>query len=245
MKKRFFYDLHLHSCLSPCGDNESTPASCAGIAKLNGLDIVALTDHNSAKNCQAFCKACDYYGIIPIPGIEVTTSEDVHMVCLFKELTKCLNFDGFLSSKRNLIKNRPEIFGEQLIVDENDEILAKEEYLLTNATSLSIDELYHFVTEYGGVCFPAHIDRSANGIISTLGTIPPNPNFGVYEMRNSSFENEYREKYFPEGKNLVFSSDAHCLCDIGSNGSYVELEAEKNDKREVICELFKYLNGEI
>ena len=80
---KFYYDLHIHSCLSPCADDSMTPASIAGMAKLGGLDICALTDHNSVKNCPAFSRACDFYGVIPLFGMELTTSEDVHMICLF------------------------------------------------------------------------------------------------------------------------------------------------------------------
>ena len=122
---RYYYDLHNHSCLSPCADNDSTPNNIAGMAYLSGLNIVALTDHNTAKNCPAFFEAAKRYGIIPVAGMELTTSEDIHLVCLFEELDSALKFDDFLQSKRVLIKNREEIFGEQLLLDGEDNVIGK------------------------------------------------------------------------------------------------------------------------
>ena len=86
--KKYYYDLHIHSCLSPCGDDDSTPNSIAGMGELNGLQIMALTDHNTCKNCPAFFKACKNHGILPVAGMELTTAEDIHAVCLFPNLEK-------------------------------------------------------------------------------------------------------------------------------------------------------------
>lgn len=170
-------DLHIHSCLSPCGDDDMTPANIVGMATLNGLQIVALTDHNSLKNCPAFFKLAKAYGLIPVAGVELTTSEDVHAVCLFRDLESAMEFDRFIESRRIPIKNEPDIFGNQIIMDENDEKCGEEEYLLINAVNLSLDEAYYEVTRRGGACFPAHIDRSSNGIIAMLGDFPPEPHF--------------------------------------------------------------------
>jgi hypothetical protein len=109
-------DLHIHSCLSPCGDEDMTPGSIAGIAKLNGLDIAALTDHNACGNCRSFFAACEHYGVIPVAGMELTTSEDVHLLCLFRTLTDAEAFAAAVAQKRVRIKNRPEIFGRQLLM---------------------------------------------------------------------------------------------------------------------------------
>ena len=127
---RYSYDLHVHSCLSPCADNDNTPNNIAGMAHLSGIKIVALTDHNSAKNCPAFFEAAKRYGIVPVAGMELTTSEDIHVVCLFEELENAMRFDEFIAAKRVLIKNRTDIFGDQLILDGNDEMIGTEEHLL-------------------------------------------------------------------------------------------------------------------
>ena len=115
--KKYYYDLHIHSCLSPCGDNDSTPDSIAGMGELNGLNIMALTDHNSLKNCPAFFEAARRHGIVPIAGMELTTAEDIHIICLFESLDEALGFDSLIDSKRIKIKNKAEIFGEQLQFD--------------------------------------------------------------------------------------------------------------------------------
>ena len=174
---RYYYDLHIHSCLSPCGDNDMTPDSIAGMGELNGLDIMALTDHNTLKNCPAFFKAVKRHGIIPVAGTELTTAEDIHVVCLFPTLSGAMEFENVLESKRIKIKNRPDIFGEQRITDENDNITGYDDYLLINATALSLEEVPQAAEEYGGVCFPAHIDRQSNGLLAVLGFSPKNRTF--------------------------------------------------------------------
>ena len=128
---KYYYDLHIHSCLSPCGDNDMTPNNIAGMAALKGLHLLALTDHNTSKNCPAFFEACRRQGIVPIAGMELTTAEDIHIVCLFETLEAAMDFDAFVDSKRIRIKNRTDIFGEQIICNANDEPLGQEEFLLS------------------------------------------------------------------------------------------------------------------
>ncbi|MBQ8415285.1 MAG: PHP domain-containing protein, partial [Clostridia bacterium] len=115
---RYYYDFHVHSCLSPCADNDMTPNNIAGMAALAGLNIVALTDHNSARNCPAFFAAAKKQGIIPVAGMELTTAEDIHMVCLFEHLENALAFNDAVDTFRIRIPNRVDIFGEQLLTDE-------------------------------------------------------------------------------------------------------------------------------
>ena len=103
--KRYYYDFHIHSCLSPCSDDDSTPDSIAGMGELNGLDIMALTDHNSCKNCPAFFDAAPKHGILPVAGMELTTSEDIHVVCLFEKLDQALSFSSEIENHIVKIKN--------------------------------------------------------------------------------------------------------------------------------------------
>ena len=232
---KYYCDLHIHSCLSPCGDDEMTPANIAGMAVVNGLNIVALTDHNSSKNCPAFFKQAKKLGIIPVAGMELTTAEDVHVVCLFRELEDAMEFDRFIEERRPKIKNKPEIFGNQHILDENDQIIGEEDDLLLNAAFLSIEEAFHEVLGRGGVCYPAHIDRPSNGIIAMLGTFPEeDPVFTAYELNDGDSDAEYREKY-PVIQNLAraVSSDAHYLWDIRDKDRALELEAAPDDPDEV------------
>ena len=239
---RYSYDLHNHSCLSPCADNDSTPNNIAGMAYLSGIKIVALTDHNSTKNCPAFFEAAERYGIIPVAGMELTTSEDIHLVCLFEELDSALKFDEYLQKRRILIKNRTDIFGQQLVLDGNDEIIGEEEHLLSNATSISLDEAPELIANFGGICYPAHIDRDANGIIAILGTIPPTPCFKCYEMRDGDKIPEYKERYGLSDELIIVSSDSHYLTDINETNNYFELDANPDSPNDVRKELFKLLN---
>ena len=142
------YDLHLHSCLSPCGDNDMTPNNIVGMSVVKELDVIAVTDHNSCKNCPAVKKIADHYGIIAIPGMELCTVEEVHVLCLFKKLDDAMNFDSYVSKHIIAIPNNEEVFGKQLICNEDDEIIGKEENLLINSTDISFDKVYDIVESY-------------------------------------------------------------------------------------------------
>ncbi|MBQ8688782.1 MAG: PHP domain-containing protein [Clostridia bacterium] len=227
--KRLYYDLHNHSCLSPCADNDSTPNNIAGMASLCGINVMALTDHNTCKNCPAFFEAADRYGIIPIAGMELTTSEDIHVVFLFDELRDAMRFDEAISKRRVLIKNRPDIFGEQLILDGEDNVIGKDEHLLSNATTVSVEEVQQLAKEYGAVCYPAHVDRESNGIIAVLGVIPEHLNFRCVEIYNKENIPEYRKRYIPDGVVTVIGSDSHCLTDMRDGENYFELDTDTDD----------------
>ena len=235
-------DLHLHSCLSPCGDNDMTPANIAGMASLKGLGAAALTDHNTSKNCPAFFAACERLGILPFAGMEMTTAEDIHVIALFPDLEKAMAFDRFVDTQRVRIRNRPEIFGEQRIVDEDDNVVGEEEDLLINALRLDLAEAVGKAREYGALAYPAHIDKEANGIIATLGFIPEEPAFSCYEFHDRANAEPYRAKYGLGNAKFVFSSDAHYLWDIaeGENAMRVECpeEGSADEKRRAILEAF-------
>ena len=237
---RYYYDLHLHSCLSPCGDDESTPNSIAGMASLCGLDIIALTDHNSTKNCPGFFEAAERYGVVPIAGMELTTSEDIHVVCLFERLSDAMSFDAYVDNHRMKVSNRPEIFGNQAVTDSMDNKIDEIEHLLINATDISIEQIRSVVEDFGGICYPAHIDRPANGIIAVLGTIPSPDAFDFYELQDIRAKSEYSIKYgIPEDR-LIISSDAHYLTDMRDKEAYFELDCS-GDADSVRRSLFEYL----
>ncbi len=223
--EKLYYDLHLHSCLSPCGDELMTPGNIVGLALINKLDIIALTDHNSCKNCPAFMSFADKYGILAIPGMELTTSEEVHVICLFPTLEKALAFDKYVYSSLLPLNNKEDIFGSQVICDLEDNPSSKEELLLINATSISFDEVFDVVNSYGGVAFPAHIDKSSNSVISNLGFISPDSKFSTYELADLS-NKEALEKSNPFLSNclLLKNSDAHTIADISERDNYLEVE---------------------
>lgn len=240
----YSYDLHIHSCLSPCADDDMTPANIAGMAVLNGLQLVALTDHNSCGNCGAFLQACKGYGIVGVPGMELTTSEEIHMVCLFPELENALAFEQEVRKHFIGVKNRPAVFGNQLFVDTEDNVLGEEELLLIPATTLSLADGYALARAHGGAAYPAHIDREANGIVAILGTVPDEPAFPAAELRDLSNTGVYTEKYGLAGRQLVISSDAHHLWDIQEAGPKIELDDEPYSSRTVRHALIALLRGE-
>ena len=240
---KLYYDLHLHSCLSPCGDDLMTPANIAGIGKIVGLSVMALTDHNTARNCPAFFKACEGYGIVPIAGMELSTAEDVHLVCLFPTLSDALAFDEALDPHRMPIDNDPEIYGHQYVMNENDEVVDEMKPLLIAASDLWMSDAVKLVRSFGGVVYPAHIDRESSGIIAMLGDIPSDYGFTAVEYRNLSSREQY-EALYPEaqGKKIVVSSDAHNLDKINEAVNYFDLPiAENATNDEIRCAILKYL----
>ena len=241
---RYFYDLHIHSCLSPCAEDDATPANIAGMAALYGLQIVALTDHNTTRNCPAFFEAARAYGLIPIAGMELTTSEDVHIICLFPTLDAASAFQDIVDGRRIRIKNKPAIFGNQLIMDAEDTVLGEEDDLLINATTISIEEAVHLADQCGGIAYPAHIDRPSNGMVAVLGGFPSDPKFAAFELHDALTLSEYQEKY-PHLKDLrhVVSSDAHELGAISEAENSFLLEDEPYSSRFVTEKLFEYLRG--
>ncbi|MBQ7820901.1 MAG: PHP domain-containing protein [Clostridia bacterium] len=242
---RYYYDLHIHSCLSPCGDDDMTPANICGMAALKGLHIVALTDHNTCGNCRSFLKAASANGLIGIAGMELTTSEDVHIVCLFEFLDDALEFSKAVEAYRTPFPNREDIYGKQMYLDENDEVIGVEENFLPIATSLSIDDAYELALSYNALVYPAHIDRMANGIVATLGTLPDTPDFGCVEYKDSSCIEELTEKIPSlKGKKRVVNSDAHYLWDINEAENYIELDDEPYSSAYVRKQLFMYLRGQ-
>lgn len=240
---KYYYDLHIHSCLSPCADNDMTPNNIAGMAALNGLNIVALTDHNSTENCPAFFKACKKYGLIPVAGMEMTTAEDVHIVCLFESLEDAMAFNEVYKEHRILYKNKAEIFGQQFVMDENDEIIREEENLLLNASRLTIPEAVELVRQYKGIAFPAHIDRDENGIIAALGCVPEEDGFSCIEFRSADNIPEYTRLYALQDKTVLTDSDAHYLWDINEAENFIMLDDEPYSSATVRRRLIERLVG--
>ncbi len=209
---KLYYDFHIHSCLSPCGDKDMTPNNIVNFAKIMGYDVIALTDHNTALNCPAVAKIAKKNGITFIPGMELCTSEEVHIVCLFYDLEDALRFSEYVKSTMPPIKNKPSVFGEQLICDENDNIIGQEETLLVTASGISTEKVVKKVAEYNGICYPAHIDRSSFSIISNLGIIDDYFGFRCAEIFDLEKERALKDKHPYLNKLKILSdSDAHYL----------------------------------
>lgn len=233
--KTFSYDLHMHSCLSPCGDMDMTPCNIAGMAHLNELGIAALTDHNTTDNCPAFFEACEAYGVVPVAGMELTTAEDVHLLCIFETLDEATAFGEEVRGHRMRIKNRVEIFGEQAILNSDDEKIGEDPYFLPAATDLDLEAAARLVEAHNGICWPAHIDRDANGLLAVLGFFPPEPVFKIAELRDKE------NRKLAGDRAVVVCSDAHRLWEIGEAGGTVTLDVDGDDPNSVRKALFKKL----
>ena len=211
--KDFFFDFHLHSCLSPCGSEDMTPANIAGMCALAGYDIVALTDHNTVGNCAAFCQAAEAYGLLALPGMELTCLEEVHVVCLFPDLEHALPFGELVRRRLPPMDNDPRFFGPQLLMDSRDRLLGEETAMLAGATDIGVYEAAALVREYGGLAYPAHIDRDSFSVLSNLGLWDPEMGFSLAELsRRCPPELLHRPDL--AGLRFVTGCDAHYLDQI-------------------------------
>ena len=234
---RYAYDLHIHSCLSPCGDELMTPPNIVNMACIKGLDIIAVTDHNSALNVRAVMRAAEGLPLTVIPGIEVTSAEEIHVVCLFPDADSAEEAGAELERHMMPVQNRPEFFGEQVIMDENEAVTGNFPLLLPNALDLSIDKLPQFIERFGGICYPAHIDRQSNSILSVFGFLPDMPKFSALEIHDP-------ERFFMDKANgnysknhiIITSSDAHQLTGISEREHFIELDAPTfSSLRKALC----------
>ena len=228
-----YYDLHIHSALSPCGDNDMTPNNIVNMSIIKGLDVIAVTDHNSCGNVRAVMEVAGDR-ILVIPGMEVETSEEVHIVCYFPNIESCEKMGDYIKEHMQGIKNQEEIFGEQLYMDSEDNIIKKEENLLVTATDLDIFEVVEKAKEFGGVAVPAHIDRSSYSVLSNLGFFPTELVVGTVEItakNRSRLQEEYEKKY-----NIITNSDAHYLEDISEPEFSINVMSKSAEKViEYLC----------
>lgn len=230
------YDFHIHSCLSPCADDDMTPANIIGMAAIKGLRAIAITDHNSCLHCKTAMELGERYGIVVIPGMELTTREEVHVLCLFEQLKDALQFDAYVQTKLLHTRNDPKIFGKQIIMDDKDCESGEFESLLIQATSISFDDVYPFIKSYGGIMVPAHIDKSSNSLLSNLGFIPPTSQFSCVEIRDGNQKTQLL-KIHPYLQECVFikNSDAHRLSDMNEPVHY--LKVNEVSRKEILRSL--------
>ena len=205
-----YYDLHIHSCLSPCGADDMTPYNLVNMAALAGLQVIALTDHNTTKNCPAAVRVGEEVGVLVVPGMELTTKEDVHIVCLFPDCDAAEQFRQFVYERLPKRKNRPKAFGNQFIMDERDNILGEEEQLLNFGSSIGVYEVAALAELYDGFAIPAHIDRASFSLLRVMGLVDPAMGFTVYETTpDCDAEELYRTRNIVGGN--ISNSDAHDL----------------------------------
>lgn len=227
---KLYYDFHIHSCLSPCGDSDMTPNNIVNMAKIMGLDVIALTDHNTSKNCRAVMEVGADAGLTVIPGMELCTSEEVHVVCLFKDIDNAESFSDFVKTTVPPIKNKPSVFGEQVFMNKNDEVTGYEDILLVTASSLSTSNIVEKVSQYGGFCFPAHIDRTSYSIISNLGIIDDSFGFTCAEVYDMTKYDELKHKFpFLKTVPIYSDSDAHYLENMRPAERFIDAKSNSID----------------
>ena len=203
-------DLHIHSCLSPCGDALMTPNNIVGMAFIKQLDVIAVCDHNSARNLPAVKEVADMMNVLLLPGMELTTREEAHMLCYFRTVEECVAFGESIYAHLPQIPNNEKFFGRQQVMNAQDEETAVEERLLISALDLSFEECAAMIQKAGGLCVPAHINRGSNGALNALGFLPAGVHYNALEIS--------RKVAMPpvdlKGYRLLESSDAHYLENI-------------------------------
>ncbi len=217
-------DLHIHTVLSACADWEMTPKNIVKKAKEVGLKIIAITDHNTTKNVKPCIKLGEREGILVIPGIEIQTQEEVHIIALFPSERNAKEFERWLQDRLPKAKNDEDLFGIQVVVDEEDNVIEIDERLLQTSAKASVEEIALKARDYEGIAYPAHMDREFGSIISVLGFIPPEFPFKVGELSYHADLILFLEKH-PELKDYVIliSSDAHFLSSIKGARTVVDL----------------------
>lgn len=232
------YDFHIHSCLSLCAEDESTPASIAGMAYLAGLNAFSIADHQSAKNCVAAAKAAAQYGLTFVPALELNTSEEVHILCLFSCVDNALEFSEYITSKLMVAPKRSKHLWRQWVMDENDNVLYQEEPWLGSSADIGVYDCAKLVDSYGGLAIPAHIDRPSTSLLSNLGFYDSEMGFSVCEVTNDCNIPQLLKDH-PELKGMRFirNSDAHEITSIPDAKNYIDVE--ENTPRGIIEALKK------
>jgi hypothetical protein len=219
---KVYADMHIHSCLSPCGSEDMTPNNIVNMALIKGLNMIAVTDHNTARNLPAVCAVGREAGLCVVPGIELNTAEDVHMLAYFPDVESALAFGEHIRRYLPPVPLNARFFGEQTVMNEEDEPVGSEEYLLISPLNEDIGTLADEVRAFGGVSVPAHIDHASHGAISVLGFLNPRWDFTAVEVSRKGVAEGFAQ-YDPRLVRLV-SSDAHDLGAILERESFYELD---------------------
>jgi len=207
---KLFCDLHIHSCLSPCGDALMTPNNIVGMAFIKQLDAIAVCDHNSAENLPAIAEAAAMMNVLLLPGMELTTREEAHMLCYFRSVEDCLAFSREIRRHLPPVPNNERFFGRQQIMNAQDEETGVEERLLISALDLGFEECERMIHGAGGLCVPAHINRGTNGVLNALGFLPPGARYDALEISKAAPWPQIDTSAY----RVLHSSDAHYLENI-------------------------------
>lgn len=214
-------DLHIHSALSPCCENENTLRNIVNMSGVLGTQIIAISDHNTAGNLRAAQTYAKKKGILVVPAMEVTTAEEIHVLCFFRGVSDAESFSGLLAKDMPKYPLNRKFYNSQLLLDEKDNVTGEVGYFLNVATRYGIYELIQAVKERSGVAVPAHVDRESNSVLSVLGAIPDDLGVAALEVSPvcpPGLKEELKQKYY-----IITGSDAHCLEKMCVNDYYVDL----------------------
>ncbi len=225
---RIWVDLHIHSCLSPCAEEDMTPNNIVHMALIKGLDAIAITDHNSASNVEAVMQVGSREGLLVVPGMELCTAEEIHLACLFPTIEKTLRFHNYVYEYLIPLDNREDIFGSQILMDSYDNEIGRENKMLSGASRLDVHTAISIVRELGGVVLPAHVNRQSYSMLNTLGAIPEEYGFKYLECsKYCNLELFLQEHEELKEYEFIKSSDAHFLSEILDKEVFVDVE-DKN-----------------
>jgi PHP family Zn ribbon phosphoesterase len=217
MVRKYLADLHIHTCLSPCADLDNSPRAIIQQSKEKKLDIIGVTDHNSAEHVLIAVTLGREAGIWVLPGIEVSSAEEIHLLALFENAEEALIFQGYVYDHMPDTENDPEVFGYQPVVNRDDEILYFNPRLLIGATDLPIEQLIAKAHQLNGIVIASHVDREAFSLISQLGMIPADLDLDALEISPRMTVAEARTRFGPTLRfPLITASDAHSLGEIGT-----------------------------
>ena len=219
---KVYYDLHMHSCLSPCGADDMTPNNLVHMAELAGLEVIALSDHNTTRNVPAAVAVGKECGVLVVPAMELTTKEDIHVLCLLPTVEAAEELRQYVYPRLPQRKNRPKAFGHQYVMNEKDEILEEEPQLLSFGSSIGIYEAKGLLEEFGGLAIPAHIDRASYSLIGVMGLVGPEMGYTVYETTPGCDRQALMAQYQFSG-GFLSNSDAHDLIAIADAKRQLEI----------------------
>jgi predicted metal-dependent phosphoesterase TrpH len=223
--KRYKTDLHIHSCLSPCGDLDMSPRRIVKRCREIGLDIIALCDHNSAENAAPAVRLGKDLGVQVLPGMEINSREEVHTLAIFDTVDQALAMQERIYGALNGT-NRPEVFGDQVRANEFDEVEGFNDRLLIGAVDLGLKEIISNIHKLGGLSIASHIDRPSYSLLSQLGFVPPGVDLDAVEVSRPQWMKEEGKDILKDlGLPAVTFSDAHFLAEIGRRLSVFCMEA--------------------
>ena len=212
--RTYVAELHVHTVVSPCAAAEMIPPLIVREAVEKGINLIAITDHNSSANVEAVQKAAKGTGLEVLPGIELQTREEVHLLCIFDNLAQLETWQKQVDDRLPARENDIEHFGEQFVVDENGEFLRREPRLLSTSANISLKQAVGDVSELGGVAIPAHVNRRAFGLITNLGFVPPDLPVDALEISRHIDPSQARDNLLLRGFTLIQNGDVHRLDEL-------------------------------